>query len=53
MYKYSFKGQVHTAQDFYKARNKAGLPLPGTLQSVNYYMVRLWQWDKCGAELRG
>lgn len=45
LYKYSFKGQVYTAQDFYEARNKAGLPLPETLQSVTHYMVRLWQWD--------
>ncbi len=45
MYKYSFKGQIHTAQDFYEARHKAGLPLPDTLQSVSYYLVRLWQWD--------
>lgn len=48
VYKYSFKGQVHTAQDFYEARNKAGLPLPDTLQSVSYYLVRLWQWDDAG-----
>ena len=45
MYKYSFKGQIHTAQDFFEARNKAGLSLPDTVQSVTHYMVRLWQWD--------
>jgi hypothetical protein len=45
LYKYSFKGQVHTAQDLFEARNKAGLPLGDTLQSISYYMVRLWQWD--------
>lgn len=48
VYKYSFKGQVHTAQDFYEARNKVGLPLHDTLQSISYYMVRLWQWDDAG-----
>ena len=45
VYKYSFKGQIHTAQDFYEARNKAGLPLPDTFQSVSYYLIRLWEWD--------
>jgi len=45
LYKYSFKGQVYTAQDFYEARNKAGLSLPDTLLKVSHYMVRLWQWD--------
>ena len=50
MYKYSFKGQVHIAQDFYEARNKAGLSLPDTLHSVTYYMVRLWQWDNASGD---
>ena len=45
MYKYSFKGQVYTAQDFYEARDKTGLPLSDTLQSVSHFVVRLWQWD--------
>ena len=50
LYKYSFRGQVHTAQDFYEARYKAGLSLPDTLHSVNYYMVRLWQWDNASGD---
>lgn len=45
VYKYSFKGQVYSAQDFYEARNKAGLPLPDSFQSTSNYLVRLWQWD--------
>jgi len=45
MYKYSFKGQVYTAQDFYEARNKVRLALPDTFQSISHYLVRLWQWD--------
>ena len=50
MYKYSFKGQVYTARDFYEARNQAGLPLADTLQSVSHYVVRLWQWDDAGRD---
>ena len=50
MYKYSFQGRVHTAQDFHEARNKAGLPLPDTSQSVSHYLVRLWQWDDAGRD---
>lgn len=45
MYKYSFKGRIYTARDFFEARHKAGLALPGTFQSTSYYVVRLWQWD--------
>ena len=45
MYKYSFKGQVHSARDFYEARYQAGLPLSDVFQSVSPYVVRLWQWD--------
>ncbi len=45
MYKYSFKGQVHTARDFFEARYRAGLPLSDIFQSVSPYVVRLWQWD--------
>lgn len=45
MYKYSFQGQIHTAQDFFEARNRAGLPLQDTHPSVSHYLVRLWQWD--------
>jgi len=45
LYKYSFKGQVHTAQDLFEARNKAGLPLGDVFRSVSPYLVRLWQWD--------
>lgn len=45
MYKYSFKGQIHTAQDFFEARNRAGLPLQDTHPSTSHYLVRLWQWD--------
>jgi len=45
LYKYSFKGQVHSARDFYEARYQAGLPLSDVFQSVSPYVVRLWQWD--------
>ena len=44
-YKYSIKGQVHSASDFYEARFQAGLPLSDVFQSVSPYVVRLWQWD--------
>jgi len=46
MYKYSFKGQVHTARDFFEARHKAGVFLPLTTSTISYYVVRLWQWDE-------
>ena len=45
LYKYSFKGQVHSARDFYEARHQAGLPLSDVFQSASPYVVRLWQWD--------
>ena len=44
LYKYSFKGQVHSARDFYEARYQAGLPLSDVFLSVSPYVVRLWQW---------
>ena len=46
MYKYSYQGRVHTARDFYEARNKAGLSLPCPFQSASHYVIRLWQWDE-------
>ncbi len=50
VYKYSFKGQVHTARDFYEARYQAGLPLSDTFQSVSHFVVRFWQWDDAGRD---
>ena len=46
MYKYSFKGRVHTARDMYEARHKAGLSLPISTPTFSPYVVRLWQWDE-------
>jgi hypothetical protein len=46
MYKYFFRGQVHTARDLYEARHKAGLALPLTTPTVSPSVVRLWQWDE-------
>jgi len=45
VYKYSYKGKIHTARDFYEARDQAGLSLPRAFQSVCHYVVRIWQWD--------
>ena len=46
MYKYSYQGQIHTARDFFEARNKAGLSFPTSSQSASHYLIRLWQWDE-------
>ncbi len=50
MYKYTYKGKVHTARDFYEARTKTGLSLPRSFQSFSHYVVRLWQWDDAARE---
>lgn len=44
MYKYTFRGEIHTARDFFDARHKTGLRLPRRFHSVSHYVVRLWQW---------
>ena len=46
MYKYTYRGEIHTARDFFEARNKAGLSLPRTFHSISHYVTRLWQWDE-------
>ncbi|MDH5763820.1 MAG: hypothetical protein OEZ51_12620 [Nitrospinota bacterium] len=50
MYKYTYRGEVHTARDFFEAHNKAGLSLPLIHSAVSHYVVRLWQWDDADRE---
>lgn len=46
MYKYHYAGAVGTAQSLNEARKQIGWAFPDAINPDNYFLVRVWQWDK-------